>query len=217
MQSDFALSCTSAREAIAVPAIPLDAILSAAHERPQRRAGRRRVLAGIVAGLSMAAAAAAAQILGHVQLSLTPSGTALVRFDGGGALSRLVRYPREADFQRAARAVNFPVVFPKGLPEGTVPSFLTVFGTDAIGITYDLPGAQRRSNHLLWVFLANPKAVVSLNTKPAQAKYQLDVGPTKGNGALEWTVGGEKIVVLKSTITPSELARFKATMTAQAR
>ena len=215
MQSDFALSCKSAREAITVPAIPLDSILSAAHERPHRRAGsrRRRVLAGI-GGLSLVAATAAAGVLGHAQLSLSPAGIAVVHFD---TFSRPVRHPQEADFQQAARAVNFPAVFPKGLPEGTVAHSLTVFGADALRIIYDLPGAQRRSNHLLFVFLANPKAVVPLDANAARDKYGLSVGQTKGNGAVQWTVGGEKVVVLKSTITSAELARFKAAMTAQAR
>jgi hypothetical protein len=217
MQSDFALSCKSAREAIAVPAIPLDAILFGAQERPRRRAGwrRRSVLAGIVAGLSIAAAAAAA-VLGHAQISLSPSGVARVAF-ATGKFSGPVSHPKEADFQRAARAADFPVVFPKGLPKGTVADYLTVFGADAIGIVYDLPGVQRRSNHLLFVFLANPKAVVPLDANPARDKHQLNVGQTKGNGAVQWTVGGEQVVVLKSTITPAELAHFKATMTAQAR
>jgi hypothetical protein len=217
MQSDFALSCKSARAAIAVPAIPLDAILSGAQDRPRRRAGsRRRVFAGIAVGLSMAAAAAAAQLLGHAQISISPSGTALVQYSPGGPSKRHVSHPQAADFQRAARAMNFPVVFPKGLPEGTVADSLTVFGDNALGIVYDLPGAQRRSNHLLFVFLANPKAVVPIDAKPARAKYELLVGQKKGNGA-EWTVGGEKVVVLKSTITSAELAHFKAVMTAQAR
>ncbi len=216
MQSDFALSCKTARDAVAVPAIPLDAILSAAHERPHRRAGSRgrRVIAGIVGGLSLVAGAAAAGVVGHVQLSLSPAGVAVVRFD---TFSRPVRYPREADFQQAARAVNFPTVFPKGLPKGTVAQYLTVFGADALGIIYDLPGAQRRSNHLLFVFLANPKAVVPLDANAARDKFGLSLGQTKGNGAVQWTVGGEKVIVLKSTITSAELARFKAAMTAQAR
>jgi hypothetical protein len=218
MQSDFGLACKSAREAIAVPAIPLDAILSRAQARRRPQAATRRpsVLAGIVAGLSIAATAAAA-VLGHAQISLSPSGVARVSFDGNRTFSGSVSHPQEADFQRAARAVNFPAVFPKGLPEGTVADYLTVFGADAIGLVYDLPGAQRRSNHLLFVFLANPKAVVPLDAKPARDKDELNVGQTKGNGAVEWAVGGEEVVVLKSTITPAELAHFKATMTAQAR
>jgi len=66
MQSDFELSCKTAREAIAVPTISWVAIRRGVQNRPSERAGRRRrgVIAAIVAGLSIAAAAAAAELFG---------------------------------------------------------------------------------------------------------------------------------------------------------
>jgi hypothetical protein len=219
MQSSFDVSSRAARAAIAVPAIPLDAIRHAAHNRPNERAGRRRrnIAAAIAASLSLVAVAAAAEKFGHVQISLDPSGTVKVAFDGMGGRWKPVRNPGEQDLRKAARAMNFPVILPKGLPEGTVAEGLMVLGPGAMQITYNLPGAARRSNHLLFVILANPKSVAPQAAPPAHSKYALQFGQTTGLGAMRWMVGQEEVIVLKSTITAAELAHFKAVMTAPAR
>ncbi len=219
MRSDFEVSCKTARAAIAVPAIPLDAIRRAAHDRPSARAGRRRrgVLAAALASVSIVAVAAAAEIFGHVQISLDPSGTANLYFDGTGGSWRPVRDPKEQDIQKAARAMNFPVILPKGLPEGTTAEGLMVMGPGAMQIAYNLPGASRRSNHLLFVILANPKSVAPGTAPAPQSKFSMHFGQTKGLGAVRWMVGQEEVIVLKSTITAAELAHFKDVMTAQTR
>ena len=218
MQSNFEVACRTAREAIAIPALPLDAIRVGAQSRPSESARRRRrgVLAAAVASLSVVAVAAAAEMFGHVQISLQPSGAMRVAFDGTGAHWAPVRNPTEQDLQKAARAMNFPVILPKGLPQGTRPEMLVVLGSGAMQIVYDLPGASRRSNHLLFVTLANPKSVAPESAKLPRGEYTMEVGQTKGAGAARWTVGQEEVIVLKSTITPVELARFKAAMMAQA-
>jgi hypothetical protein len=217
MQSNFERSCRTAREGIAVPAIPLAAIRHGMQNRHGERAGRLRrgVIAAIVASLSIVAAAAAAEIFGHVQVSLNPSGAVHLYFDGADGYRGVVRNPKEQDFQKAARAMNFPVILPKGLPKGTKAEALFVLGSGAMQITYNLPGAWRRSNHLLFVMLANPKSVAPENAKPPHSKYTLQFGQTTGVGAVHWMVGQEEVIVLKSTITPSELAHFKAVMVAQ--
>ena len=218
MQSSFEPSCKTAREAITVPAIPLDAIRLGAQVRPNERAGRRRrgVLAATVASLSIVAAAAAADVFGHVQVSLNPSGVVHLYFDGVGGNWKPVRNPKEEDIQKAARAMNFPVVLPTGLPKGTDAAGLMVPGPGAMQITYNLPGAWRRSNHLLFVILANPKSVAPEGSTPPKSKFSMDYGQTTGLGAMRWMVGQEEVIVLKSTITASELAHFKAAMMAQA-
>jgi hypothetical protein len=83
-------------------------------------------------------------------------------------------------------------------------------------LPHKLPGAWRRSNHLLVVMLANPKSVAPENAKPPHSKYTLEFGQKTGIGAAHWMVGQEEVIVLKSTITPSEFAHFKAVMMAQA-
>jgi|GEM_PF-1546400 len=217
MQSNFELASRTAREAIAVPPIPLDAIRLGAQSRPSERAGRRRrgVLAAVLASCSVVAVAAAAEMFGHVQVSLEPSGAMRVAFDGKGGHWLPVQNPTEQDLQKAARAMNFPVILPKGLPEGTDTASLMVLGSGAMQIVYNLPGASRRSNHLLFVMLANPKSVAPDSAKPPQGTYTMEYGQKKGLGAVRWMVGQEEVIVLKSTITPAELAHFKAVMMAQ--
>ena len=218
MQSNFELSCKTARAAIAVPAIPLEAICHEAQRRPHERAGRRRrgVLAAAVASLSIVAVAAAAEMFGHVQISLHPSGAVNLYFDGVGGGWKPVRNPTEQDIQKAARAMNFPVILPTGLPNGTDAEGLMVPGPGAMQIAYNLPGAWRRSNHLLFVILANPKSVAPEGATPPQSKFTMEYGQTKGLGAVRWMVGQEEVIVLKSTITAAELAHFKAAMMAAA-
>ncbi len=219
MQSDFELSCKTAREAIAVPDIPLDAIRRGVQVRPDERAGRRRrgVLAAVVASMSIVAVAAAADIFGHVQISLNPSGAVHVAFDGVDGSWRPIRNPKDSDIQKAARAMNFPVILPTGLPNGTDAEGLMVMGPGAMQIAYNLPGASRRSNHLLFVILANPKSVAPDGATPAKTNYSMDFAQTKGLGAVRWMVGQEEVIVLKSTITAAELEHFKAAMMAQAK
>jgi len=216
VQSNFELACRSAREAIVVPAIPLGAIRHGAQVDSGERSGRRRrgVIAAIVASLSIVSVAAAAEVWGHVQVSLDPSGAVLMAFtkwDGP------VRNPTERDFQKAVRALNFTAILPDGLPKGTDAESLTVFGPGAMQITYNLPGAWRRSNHLLFVILANPASVAPENAKLPRTAYSLQYGPTTGLGALRWRVGQEELIVLRSTITASELAHFKRVMMAKGR
>ena len=217
MQSSFELSCKNARDAIAVPAIPLDAMRQEAQRRPIARAGlrRRSVVAASIASLALVAAAAAAEMFGNVQISLQPSGEVHVNFDGvNGRLSQF-RDPKASDMQKAARAMNFPVVLPKGLPAGTDAEAVTVLGPGAMQIAYNLPGAWRRSNHLLFVILANPKSVAPEDATPPKSKFSIQFGQKTGLGAVHWMVGQEEVIVLKSTITAAELAHFKAAMTAQ--
>jgi hypothetical protein len=217
MQSDFELSCARTRELIAVPAFPLGVIRHAAQAGPNRKNGRRRraAISAVLAGLSIVTAAAAAQLFGGVQISLNPSGTVHIYFDRMSKYPGPVRNPTQADIQAAARAMNFPVTLPKGLPKGTDAEGLMVAGPGAMHIAYNLPGAWRRSNHLLFVILANPKSVVPESAPAPHTKYSLQFGQTTGNGAVRWMVGEEEVIVLKSTITPAELAHFKAAMGAR--
>jgi hypothetical protein len=219
MQSNFERSCKTAREAIAVPDIPLAAIRVGVRNRPAERTGgrRRSVVAAGIASLSIVAVAAAAEMFGHVQISFSPSGPVHLYFDGADAgFHGPVRNPKAQDFQRATGAMNFPVILPKGLPNGADAMQLVVLGPGAMEIAYNLPGAWRRSNHLLFVILANPKSVASDRANPPKSKYTMQFGQTTGRGAVRWMIGQEEVIVLKSTITAAELAHFKAVMTAQA-
>jgi len=216
MQSDFELSCKIARAAIVVPPIRLEAIRHAPIQSRKPVLRRRSLMAAIVASVSIVTAAAAAELFGHAQVSLEPSGMVKLYFDGRGGRWAPVRDPKEEDIQNAARAMNFPVILPTGLPSGTTAEGLMVYGPGAMHIAYNLPGAWRRSNHLLFVILANPKSVVPGSAAHPHSMYDFEFGQTTGLGAETWRVGQEDVVVLKSTITRAELAHFKAAMMARA-
>ena len=216
MQSDFQLACKAARNAIVVPGVPLVAMRDGAQHRPAGRAGRRRrgVIAAVVATFSFVAAAAAAELFGHVQISLNPSGAVQVYFDGAGDFQGPIRNPKERDIQTAVRKMNFPVVLPHGLPPGTDTEGLVVLGPGAMQIVYNLPGAWRRSDHLLFIILANPKSIVPDGAKPPVSKYSLGYG-TRSRIVAHWMAGQEEVIVHSDTITSAELARMKAAMTSQ--
>ncbi len=217
MPSEFELCSISARDGLPVPPFPLGAIRQAVERPPNRKARGpgRAALAAIAAALSIVAVAAAAEVFGHVQVSVSPSGTAHLYFDGPAGYHGPIRHPKRADFEAAARAVNFPVVFPAGLPPGTRADALTVLGPGAMQIAYALPGAWRRSNHLLFVILANPESVAPDSAPAPHTTYSLEFGQTSGTGAVHRMVGREEMIVLRSTITPAELAHLIAATTAR--
>lgn len=208
MPSKFELSCKNARELIAVLAFPLDVIRSGAQRRNGAVSKRRYGLAAaILAGLSIVAVAAATELLG-VHISFNPSGPLEVYSIGAKSVPK----PMRADFQTTVAEVNFPVVLPVGLPPGTIPIGLMRTAKSALFITYNLPGEWRRSNHILSVVLADPKAVTTENVpRRLHMPMQFETGPI---GGVLWHVGGEDVIVLNSTMTGAELAHFRATMMA---
>ncbi len=121
MQSNFTLRAQNAREAIEVPALPLATILQQAQIRPEKSTARRgrAVLAAFGVSISIVAAAAAAQIFGHVQVVLRPSGTINLYLDSADGSWGPIQNPAPSDFAKAVRSVNFPVILPAGLPRGT--------------------------------------------------------------------------------------------------
>lgn len=88
---------------------------------------------------------------------------------------------------------------------------------DAIGISYDLPGAWRADNHILWIVLVNPKSAQtgSPNAETPGANY-VELAGEAGKGSTFWKVGGETVVFPKSTATAEEYARIKAAMSSEA-
>ena len=184
----------AAREAIAVPEIPLDAIRRGVQDRPNERAGRRRrgVLAAALASLSIVAVAAAAEMFGHVQISLDPSGTANLYFDGAGGSWRPVRDPKEQDIQKAARAMNFPVILPKGLRKVRLPRGSWSWGRARCRSPTICParrGARTTCSSSSWRI---PKSVAS-DTAQAAAKQVLDALRSEDGarcGALDGRSGG---------------------------
>ncbi|MDE2480878.1 MAG: hypothetical protein KGN02_01645 [bacterium] len=210
MQSNFDVSCKRAREAIRVPAIPIDAIrLGAQRARRPTLNRKRSILAGLVAGISIVAVAAATELLG-ARIAFDPHGAMRVYAIGG----KMVPHPTRDDFQAAIDGVTFPVVLPVGLPSGTNATGLFRLAKSALVISYDLPGEWRRSNHVLQVAVADPRIVTTSGALPAlHMPMSFETG---GSGGALWHIGGEDVIVLNSTMTAAELAHFKNAMIAAA-
>lgn len=203
MHSDVRARCAIAREEVAVPAFSAEAIRARAHLRSQRRSRRRSFVAAIVAGFSLVAVAGAA-ITQQTHLRFTQSGGMVIQ-TGAKSGSRPIH--GNAEIRAAAQRLDFPAVLPAGLPAGTEPVRLYTAGRSLMAITYNLPGAQRRSHHLLWIFLANPQTLANL---AAPARYRLRTA-----GAVReahWRNGAEEVIVVSNGLLPEELASIERAM-----
>ena len=210
MQSDLDILCNGARKQIAVPAMPLAAIRAGARRSaPSVRKRWTRAVSAALAGASIVAAAAGAAVLSGTHVSFDRSGLFEVRAQKMTSL----RNPTLANLRSFASHADFPVVLPAGLPAGTTIASAHMFGSSALMVQYDLPGAWRRSDHLLTLVMANPDTVGgSPQTLPRS--YEVRVG-RKGPGAVQWAIGHETVLVMSSTATPAELARVKSAMIAR--
>src|SRR6185437_10612060 len=204
MQSDLLERCRAARESIQVPPFPSTRIRLAA-DRPRQILRRRSFAAACIAGLSAFAIAAAA-VWQQTHISFTHSGGIVIRSDAHSG-SRPIH--SEAEIRAAAAHLNFRAILPQGLPAGTKPIRLFTSGSDVLAITYNLPGAYRRSHHMLWIFLANPS---TLSGKiPSANPYRLRTfGPTMSSA--HWRAGPEEVIVVSNGLTLAELAALRRAM-----
>jgi hypothetical protein len=206
MQYDLALLCRDARGGIDVPAIPLTAIRNAATQRsmPLRR---RVIIAVLVSALSLGAVAAAA-VWHATRVYVGNAGTLDVY-----AHTMTIRFGHatHADAVSAAHQVTFPVVLPTGLPAGTQLRQVGRADRSALMLSYDLPGAWRRSHHLLDVVLADPAIVGSAISDPYKQRLMV-MRYKEPQRTVRWRVGGEEVIVDWNNLTPAELARMKQAM-----
>ncbi len=211
---DFVDLCRGARERMSVPAIPLAAIRNAAECRPvpEYRKRPKGLITALLTGASIAAVAAGAEVLSVAHVLFNPSGTVQLSSD------RLehTENPTAEDLRSAARHAAFPVVLPAGLPAGTTPVMLLRAGSSALLVQYDLPGAWRRSNHVLDILLTSPQTLAA-SPENVRRNYELQLGGTAAHGGVHWTIGHEDVIVLQSTLTPAELAHLKSAMMTRAR
>lgn len=206
MQSKFHSMCESARASVAVPQIPLAAIRDAAQRRssPNKRPGR--IAAGVLAGAVVLGAAAAAELWKGTNVSFGPSGAMHVSTTEE---FRVENNPTPDDLQNIARRATFPVQLPAGLPAGTTVGQIG-FGPSILYLNYNLPGAWRRSNHLLPIVLVDPRTLTSPRSSHAFAMRW------RAKGSVQWHIGRELVIVMRSTATPAELENIKRTMLTQA-
>lgn len=212
MQFDLAEACAAERERMEVPAVPLGAIRVNAARRPETTPRKRSAIFTVVlAALPTLAMAAGVAQLWRTHISLSPTGVSKLQAHAGA----WAKNPTTEELRRFAADLNFPAILPDGLPTGTQAIRLVRMDRDALLIQYNLPGAWRRSDHLLDVIIANP-ATLDSSGQGQHYKYNLMFGGHAARGSVHWRTGKEEVVVFASTMTASELARFKSAMQAAA-
>jgi hypothetical protein len=210
MSSESNVAFQSARNAIAVPDVPLDAIRRAARSAPEAPT-RKRLLAGILGGLVLVGTAAAAtETWAKIHFSLLNHGWG---FSSENIPMRTGDHPTPSDLKGAAQAADFPVTLPTGLPAGSVPTEMMQMGTSGIVIRYDLPGAYRANNHLMWIILANPKSMSAPGALP-RGTWGLQIGGKDPQISEVWQIPGEVVMVVSNTATSDEIGHIKAAMKA---
>lgn len=210
MQSEFRSMCESARLSIVVPEIPLSEICDAARRRSSPSKRPERVTAGILAGVVILGAAAAAALWRGSHVSFGPSGA--MRLSTVEEF-RLKKNPTTDDLRNVTRRATFPVQFPAGLPAGTTIAEIG-FGPSILLVDYNLPGAWRRSNHLLRIALVDPRALTSPSGPHA---FVFRIGGLAAKGSVRWSIGRELVIVMRSMATPAELENVRRAMITQAK
>lgn len=210
MPSEFQSMCENALAGISVPEIPLTAIRSAAKQASVPSKRRKQIVAIGLSGVFIAGTAAAAELwdrgahlsfgpLGRVQMSTTDQ-------------FHVVKTPTPKDLRAIARGATFPVQYPSGLPAGTTLGEVG-YGPSIMLLDYNLPGAWRRSNHLLRIWLVDPRTLAAPRSAHA---FTFKMGGLASTGSVRWNVGRELVIVMRSLATPSEIATIKRAMLTEA-
>lgn len=212
MSADLGSLFKKARQELEVPSVPLSAICEAAFQRRPSVAGKRRrgLLAALWAFGSVAAVAAAAEIWHAAHFSYDRRGTMEIR--SPELIAK--RNPTTNDLARAARSANFHVVFPAGLPAGTKLESLG-YGRGVIFLQYGLPGAWRRSDHIVTMVLTSSETLAT-KVKNHPGEFVLAFRGLNAHSP-QWSVASERIIVSQSTLTPKELAAIESATLARAR
>jgi len=207
MHADLLQRAQIARENIDVPTFPLASIRSAVAHAPKPTQHRRTIIASILAGLSIVAIATAAEVL-QTRITFTPKGAMVI---SSNEMSPPQLNPTEADILNAASRLDFAATLPSGLPVGTTATQMNHEGSSALYIRYDLPGAERRSHHLMWIFLANPTTISGHGPSETYGKRvnQVQFG---GNQDGQFRAGSEQVIIVSNGLTSAEFAAIKASM-----
>jgi len=221
MQSNFVARCKTARELIAVPEIPLVAVLQAAKNRqaPRSESQWKGIMTALLAGVSLVAVAAAAEVWSGAHISFNPSGGMSMALSTTQKLG-YKESPTTGDIRAAAQRADFQVVLPAGLPEGATP--LKLLSTpNIINIAYTLPGKGRGSNAVFWITLADPRTLAESPGNSRRVRT-LRLGSTAARApVVHWLIGHEAVIVVadgsfQRTLSTAELMRIKIAMSARA-
>jgi hypothetical protein len=211
MPSEFQSMCESAQAGISVPEIPLAAIRSAADQMLAPNKRRKRVVAIVLFGLLFVGAAAAAELWDNgAHLSFGPSGRVQVSTTDE---FHVIKNPTPEDLRVVARGATFPVQYPGGLPVRTTLGEIG-YGHSIMLLDYNLAGAWRRPNHLLRIWLVDPRALTAPRSSHA---FSFKMGGLASTGSVRWNIDREVVIVMRSLATPSEIENIKRAMVAEAK
>lgn len=211
MPSEFQSMCETARAGIPVPEIPLAAIRSAANQvwAPSNR--RKRVVAIVLFGLFIAGAATAAELWDNgAHLSFGPSGRVQMSTTDQ---FHVMKDPTPEDLLSIARGATFPVQYPRALPAGTTLGEIG-YGPSIMLLDYNLSGVWRRPNHLLRIWIVDPRVLLVPHSSHA---FSFKIGGLASTGSVRWNIGHELVIVMRSLATPSEIENIKRAMVAEAK
>ena len=202
MHSDLIVRAAAARASFVVPEFPLEAIQ--ARQPRVQQTSRRRWAFGSIVGISLiAAAAAATQVAYHAKLEFMPKGGIVIAADA----YKTHTIHSVAEIAEAAKALDFKVTLPAGLPDNATPIKIDVAGSSIAAITYSLP-----NNRHLWIMLANPAA---LRGRFAPAAAPANVS-RRGMRSDAWTVAGESVVVASNELGTEQFTAIKSAMQREA-
>jgi hypothetical protein len=212
MPYDYATKIALAAERMQFSPVPLETIRRRALEPAEAvRSQAKWPAVALLAALPIAAAAAGLWHGAHISFinSGINTGAMQFQFDRG----EMKANPTHAQIETVAHNLDFPVVLPAGLPQGTFPRMVMRAGRSALVLQYDLPGQWRRDDHLLLIVLADPNALSSSRVDE-RTKFQLIMGNRRGG--THFMAGSEEVFIMRSSLRPEELKHLQSATIAAA-
>jgi hypothetical protein len=201
MRADFSDMGRAARELIAAPVVPMEAIRGRAQAARVR--DRARMLIACVA-LAVSALAATVGLDGRIYEGIR------IWLSGGKAAIEVrslvfVSNPTSPDLRRAVAQATFPVILPVGVPGGSRIIRIGFAPADRPNSIY----VQYRHSRFNVGFLL----VDSADVNAGQAFMPTGVARPQFGNVYQWRVGGETVIVpQKASISADDIERVEAAM-----
>jgi hypothetical protein len=203
MRADFSAMGRAARELIAAPVVPMEAIRGRAQAaRVRDRARMLIACAALAIGALGATVGLDARIYEGIRVWLS-GGKAAIEVRS----LVLISNPTAPDLRRAVAHATFPVILPVGVPGGSRiihMGFAPAVRPDAVFVQYRNPRVNFNVGFLL---------VDSTDVSAAQAFMPTGVAKPRFGDVYQWRVGSETVIVpQKASISADDVRRVEAAM-----